>query len=120
MMNFDVCVPAHKLICEYQGEYHYKDNFFRSGIEHIISKDEEKIKACEQNGFLIVVIPFWWDRRIESLSETIRKTKFPNIPMRNGDAISNIIPRSLSGNWWNRRHANPPPTFPPSPIWSAF
>lgn len=43
-------------------------------------KDIEKARLCEQNGYTLVAIPYWWNGFVESLAATIHK-RDSNIPV---------------------------------------
>jgi hypothetical protein len=39
-----------------------------------------KAKFCKHSGITLITVPFWWDRRVESLAATIQKYR-PDIEL---------------------------------------
>jgi hypothetical protein len=64
------------LAFEFQGDQHYKRVYGlnKSNLERTQMRDKEKKQKCKEKGITLVVIPFWWDRGIASLT-TIHQTK---------------------------------------------
>ncbi len=52
---------------------------------------------CEEDGITLIVIPYWWNTSIESLSQTIHLAR-PDLemPVTNGNPIVNVMPNSKS------------------------
>lgn len=68
-MEHDIYLPSYSLVIEYQGQQHYKDNWFLFGCsQDVQSKDQEKKEAFNKAGLTLVHIPFWWDLTTESLA----------------------------------------------------
>ena len=72
IVQFDVFMIHRNIAIEYHGKHHYEDipeGF--SSLETYKHRDLEKLKLCEQYGIQMVVIPYWWDNKIDSLRETL-------------------------------------------------
>ena len=53
---------------EYHGKQHYED--IPSGfanVETYKNRDIEKEKICSEHGIQLIVIPHWWDNKLDSL-----------------------------------------------------
>ena len=74
-VQFDIFILNKNIAIEYHGEQHYDDIPSLYGpIESYIYRDNEKAKLCKQFGIQLIVIPYWWDNRFDSLKETIVQT----------------------------------------------
>ena len=73
-VQFDIFLIQRNIAFEYHGEQHYEDipSAFAT-IELYNNRDKEKTKLCEQFGIKLIVIPYWWDNRLDSLQTTINK-----------------------------------------------
>eukprot|EP01114_Cavostelium_apophysatum_P024919 TRINITY_DN9974_c0_g1_i2.p1 TRINITY_DN9974_c0_g1~~TRINITY_DN9974_c0_g1_i2.p1 ORF type:complete len:144 (+),score=26.97 TRINITY_DN9974_c0_g1_i2:39-434(+) len=106
-MQLDIYAPTVGVAFEYQGQQHYAaspprnpdvnsfdnpssllptstspDPFDMFGdAKSRYERDDEKAKACEENGIRLIYVPYWWDRSETSLLATIRKIipKWPQI-----------------------------------------
>lgn len=77
-LELDVYLPEHKLAFEYNGYHHYHELPFFGPIEVYKRRDKEKAELCEKYGIRLIVIPYWWDNKIESLAATIH-SHFPSL-----------------------------------------
>ena len=71
-VQFDIFMIGRNIAIEYHGQQHYED--IPSGFcpaETYKYRDSEKQKLCEEHGIQLIVIPYWWDNKIESLKETL-------------------------------------------------
>ena len=71
-VQFDVFMIERNIAIEYHGKQHYED--IPSGfspVEIYKQRDVEKQKLCSEHGIQLIVIPYWWDNKIESLKETL-------------------------------------------------
>ena len=71
-VQFDVFLTKRKIAFEYHGEHHYED--IPSGfapLEMHQNRDLEKQKLCSKFGIQLIVIPYWWDNKLDSLRETL-------------------------------------------------
>ena len=73
-IQFDVFLVQKNIAFEYHGKQHYEDipSLF-APLEMYKSRDEEKQKLCKQFGIQLIVIPYWWDNSLDSLSSEITK-----------------------------------------------
>lgn len=98
-MELDIFFPEINLALEYQGEYHYNDSkqpsISEKRMEEAPSRgvilylylysflhmeDLEKKNACEKLNITLIQVPYWWDRKKESLLSTIRNVRPDLIP----------------------------------------
>jgi len=70
-MELDIFIPEYSLALEYNGEYHFKQVPVHGDVEMIKKRDLHKEIMCTENGYTLIVIPFWWDKTIESVAQTI-------------------------------------------------
>lgn len=75
-MEFDAYVPALRLAFEFQGAHHYADSsvFGTTTTAHstIQERDNKKFRYCEDNGIILVAVPYWWDKSVKTLASMIR------------------------------------------------
>lgn len=71
-MQIDVFLPSLSLGLEYQGEQHYKWHFLIGSPSDQQVKDSEKKIQCEKHGITLIEVPYWWDKKSESLAATVR------------------------------------------------
>jgi hypothetical protein len=77
-MELDIYVPSLSFALEYQGQQHYHPSYFWSPLERQREKDREKMEACSRKDITLIQIPYWWDRKEESLHATLHK-HFPSL-----------------------------------------
>ena len=71
-VQFDIFLIQRNIAIEYHGQQHYED--IPSGfapLEMHKNRDEEKRNLCLKHGIQLIVIPYWWDNKIDSLRETL-------------------------------------------------
>ena len=71
-VQFDIFMIERNIAIEYHGQQHYEDipSAF-SSAETYKYRDLEKQKICSEHGIQLIVIPYWWDNKLESLKETL-------------------------------------------------
>ncbi len=87
-----IFLPSLSLAFEYNGEYHYKfiamylsmlpcvlmnRSYFSSKVKE---RDEKKKDWCQQAGITLINVPFWWDRKVETLITAIQLAR-PDIKL---------------------------------------
>lgn len=77
-VQLDIFIPKYNLGFEYHGEHHYKDIPAFGHLDMQQTRDNEKIALCEKYNVKLIVIPYWWDGELDSLSNTIEKV-YPGI-----------------------------------------
>ena len=73
-VQFDVFLVKKKIAFEYHGKQHYEEiaGIF-APIELYKLRDTEKKKLCQQHGVHLIVIPYWWDNKMDSLKKSINE-----------------------------------------------
>ena len=67
-VQFDIFMIQRNIAIEYHGVQHYEDiPFAFANLETYKHRDIEKGKLCEEHGIQLVVIPYWWDNKLDSL-----------------------------------------------------
>ena len=79
---------------EYQGQQHYISTTFLSNLQSFDERqqtDRKKVELCKEAGITLIQVPFWWNKKSESLASTVydvRPDLFSETP------IANPIPSS--------------------------
>eukprot|EP01124_Arcella_intermedia_P027271 TRINITY_DN5296_c0_g1_i3.p1 TRINITY_DN5296_c0_g1~~TRINITY_DN5296_c0_g1_i3.p1 ORF type:complete len:419 (-),score=98.24 TRINITY_DN5296_c0_g1_i3:6-1262(-) len=79
-MELDIWVPKYLLALEYQGEQHYFDLYGNGSLQSCQLRDLQKKETCQQRGITLLTIPYWWDRKKESLIASLHSLR-PDIPL---------------------------------------
>ena len=71
-VQFDIFLIYKNIAIEYHGKHHYEDipKTF-APLELYKNRDDEKIRLCNKFGIKLVVIPYWWDNKFDSLRITL-------------------------------------------------
>eukprot|EP01125_Pyxidicula_operculata_P008714 TRINITY_DN2898_c0_g1_i2.p1 TRINITY_DN2898_c0_g1~~TRINITY_DN2898_c0_g1_i2.p1 ORF type:complete len:500 (+),score=101.11 TRINITY_DN2898_c0_g1_i2:1710-3209(+) len=80
-LEYDIWIPTLSLAFEYQGEQHYSTVIPWSTNADYTSRDKLKIKLSSERKITLIQIPFWWDRKVSSLSLTITQYRPDLIPI---------------------------------------
>lgn len=70
-MQLDVFIPSKSLAFEYQGEQHFQKVRVFSPTHTYQQRDEEKRLLCATNNIKLIEVPYWWNRKEETLKEMI-------------------------------------------------
>ena len=71
-VQFDIFMIERNIAIEYHGIQHYEDiPAAFSPAETYKYRDVEKQKLCSEHGIQLIVIPYWWDNKLDSLKETL-------------------------------------------------
>ncbi len=81
-MTFQIFLPDLALVCEYNGIGHYQSVSMYGDIfwfitcrfdklEVVQQRDKAKQMICDAEGYTLVVIPYWWDKKLDSIVQTI-------------------------------------------------
>ena len=73
-VQFDIYLVKKKIAFEYHGEHHYQDIPSLAPVEMHKERDLEKQKLCSLFGIRLIIIPYWWDNKLESLLKTIESS----------------------------------------------
>lgn len=72
-LPFDFYLPAKNMVIEFDGPHHYYPVYSEEGYLHTQYHDQIKNDYCEQNGILILRIPYWDGHHIkEILNEALK------------------------------------------------
>lgn len=75
-IELDVFYPSIQLAFEFQGEPHYRPSSQKADdLKKQQARDLEKQHLCQSRGITLLTIPYWWDGSINSLSNTIHKSR---------------------------------------------
>ena len=67
-VQFDIFMIERNIAIEYHGKHHYEDiPFGFANLETYQNRDIEKEKICSEHGIQLIVIPYWWDNKLDSL-----------------------------------------------------
>jgi len=72
-LELDVFVPAFSLAFEYQGLHHFSRHTFVDSAFDQKHRDQQKRALCKVHSIDLIEVPYWWDRRIESLIASVRR-----------------------------------------------
>ena len=71
-VQFDIFMIERNIAIEYHGIQHYEDNPASfSPAETYKYRDVEKQKLCSEHEIQLIVIPYWWDNKLDSLRQTL-------------------------------------------------
>src|SRR5690606_16506540 len=71
-LQFDVFIPALNIAVEYQGEQHFYDLPSSFAFSDLYSqKDAEKCDYAREKKIHLFIIPYWWDRSIDSVANML-------------------------------------------------
>ena len=67
-VQFDIYMIHKNIAIEYHGKHHYEDmpSAF-TNLESYKYRDLEKEKLCKEHDIQLIVIPYWWDNKLDSL-----------------------------------------------------
>ena len=75
VLEFDLYLVNMRCFVEFQGEQHYKVvpffNKNKIGLRDQQYRDQEKFLYCHRNGYGYAEIPYWHERDVEKVRETI-------------------------------------------------
>jgi len=72
-LEIDIYIPRLKLGFEYQDQHHYISTWYANDtLEGYQLRDNIKLTEMNQRGLTLIIIPCWWDHKIDSLVATIK------------------------------------------------
>lgn len=87
-IQLDLWIPDFDIAFEYQGQQHYSDSTVFGAIADISSlRDAKKKQICSNHGITVIPIPYWWDKKIESLAATAHQYRPDVFPFTQGSPI---------------------------------
>ena len=67
-VQFDIYMIQRNIAIEYHGKQHYADMPAAfANLETYKYRDLEKEKLCKEHNIQLIVIPYWWDNKLDSL-----------------------------------------------------
>lgn len=82
--ELDLFLPQLNLAFEYQGEQHYHDLPMFGPLELYRLRDSDKVQLCADAGIKLVIVPYWWDKRLSSLGKLLHNV----VPHLSGSELS--------------------------------
>ena len=71
-VQFDIFLVKRNIAFEYHGKQHYEDlSAAFAPLEMYKHRDREKEILCKSFDIKLIVIPYWWDNNLHSLTDTI-------------------------------------------------
>ena len=71
-IQFDIFLIQRNIAIEYHGKQHYEEiSAVFSPFEMYKHRDQEKQRLCKEYGIHLIIIPYWWNNRLDSLKATI-------------------------------------------------
>ena len=71
-VQFDIFLIHKNIAIEYHGIQHYEDISAGFGaLEMYAKRDREKQRICNEYGIQLIIIPYWWDNKLDSLRQTL-------------------------------------------------
>eukprot|EP00026_Physarum_polycephalum_P000419 Phypoly_transcript_00420.p1 GENE.Phypoly_transcript_00420~~Phypoly_transcript_00420.p1 ORF type:complete len:1013 (+),score=147.72 Phypoly_transcript_00420:21-3059(+) len=98
-LELDLWIPDLNLAFEYQDPHHYVTAWYSyTSVATVQRRDDFKFKIAKEKGVSLVIVPCWWDGKLESLIASIHQIR-PDI-LRNFDKkgaapISKEIPENF-------------------------
>jgi len=74
-IEFDIFIPVLSLAIEYNGEGHYKSIPIYGDFEKVQKRDIFKNSICKRDGITLIVVPYYWDKTIDSVAQAIRHAR---------------------------------------------
>eukprot|EP01114_Cavostelium_apophysatum_P004981 TRINITY_DN1548_c0_g2_i2.p1 TRINITY_DN1548_c0_g2~~TRINITY_DN1548_c0_g2_i2.p1 ORF type:complete len:367 (+),score=55.49 TRINITY_DN1548_c0_g2_i2:108-1208(+) len=71
LITYDIFLPKLSLAFEYQGEQHYHNHLHGKLPDQQRTRDEQKRALSAKNGITLIEVPYWWNRKLGSLRQTI-------------------------------------------------
>jgi len=118
-VEFDIWIPKYNIAIEYHGEQHYFDIHAAFGPSDLYSdRDIRKKQLCEEHGITYFVVPYWWDRKIESVAASLYQAcpnvfpktgaqPIPDDPPRQGAQASKIHAQMHGVEWSSNGRVDP-------------
>eukprot|EP00026_Physarum_polycephalum_P001288 Phypoly_transcript_01289.p1 GENE.Phypoly_transcript_01289~~Phypoly_transcript_01289.p1 ORF type:complete len:982 (+),score=115.84 Phypoly_transcript_01289:110-3055(+) len=93
-LEIDVWVPSSSICFEFQDDYHYTTTWYSHiPLEDVQYKDDTKKGLVQRRGDTLVLVPFWWDGKEQSLIATVR---FLRPDLLQGYATRSFAPINLN------------------------
>lgn len=67
LLRFDFYLPDYGIAIEYDGEFHYIQSSIGNDLNSQVMRDEIKTQYCKENDILLIRIPYWEKKQIDSI-----------------------------------------------------
>ncbi len=95
-----IFIPSLSLALEYNGKQHYVPFLMYSthsslllcrhhNVETVQQRDMYKRSVCSSHGITLIVVPFWWDEKVDSVAQQIHAVR-PDIHPPAGILWNNV------------------------------
>ena len=76
-VQFDIFLVQRNIAIEYHGKQHYEDipDGF-APLEMFQYRDNEKEKLCKKFGIQLIIVPYWWNNKLDSLRDIVSISNF--------------------------------------------
>ena len=67
----------------FKGQQHYNETEFlhnMTSVEERKERDKQKLELCEKQGITLVQVPYWWNKKTDSLAATIQNKRPDLLP----------------------------------------
>jgi hypothetical protein len=75
MMELDIYNHGNRIAFEYQGHQHFEFHYQSGSGDVRMNRDNTKRMACKMENITLIEIPYWWDRKMESLYDIIKNIR---------------------------------------------
>jgi DNA ligase-1 len=97
--QYDFFIKEWRLAIEYQGEQHYLDiRPKKAPLSERQKKDAAKLASAVKHGIVLVWIPYWWNKKRDSLSSTLNQYMPDRFPKTDSPPIPTELPPDYQKN----------------------
>jgi hypothetical protein len=75
-LQLDAWIPSLNIALEYQGHQHYAtEDYWGDGHYKQMERDHHKMVQCKESNIDLIVIPYWWNMKVESLAGVLKEVR---------------------------------------------
>lgn len=101
-MELDINIPSLDLAFEYNGYQHYHHSIYYGPCDKQKRRDKRKMEQCVKAEITLIVIPYWWNQKPDSLKATIHAVR-PDLVESPGSDVHPIAPDPPPGEHVSRQ-----------------